>query len=294
MNPLQLIVDGLSTGTLYVLLALGLSIVFSVMGLINFAYGTLMVWAAYTLYLLHLVGLPYPLCLLGMAAATTILSLAIGRFAFLPFVGMPAATMLLASFGLALALEAVAVMIFGEAPRAVPTPAFLIVSLNLGVVRISVIQLVSLVLGGIVLVGLEWMTKRTHFGLEIRAAAEDAATARLMAIRPSRVVMFVFALSGSISAVVAFIWFAQIGTVTPHADFNPMLKAFVAVVLGGIGTVRGAVIGGLALGMLESLLSALLNGPLLNYQQTIAFILVIAILLIRPQGIAGKMLESSK
>jgi branched-chain amino acid transport system permease protein len=90
------------------------------------------------------------------------------------------------------------------------------------------------------------------------------------------------------------VWFAQTGTVTPRADFNPTLKAFIAVVLGGLGTVRGAVIGGLALGMLESVLSATLDPPLSSYQQTLAFVLVILILLLRPQGIAGKALEVSK
>jgi branched-chain amino acid transport system permease protein len=130
--------------------------------------------------------------------------------------------------------------------------------------------------------------------MEIRAAAEDAATARLHAIRSARVLMLVFALSGFIAAIVAFIWFAQVGTVTPRGDFNPTLKAFIAVVLGGLGTVRGAVIGGIALGMLESVLAATLDAPLINFQQTLAFILVILILLFRPQGIAGKTIEVSK
>ena len=115
-----------------------------------------------------------------------------------------------------------------------------------------------------------------------------------MAVRSSHVLILVFALSGLIAAVVAFVWFAQTGTVTPRADFNPTLKAFIAVTLGGLGTVRGAVIGGLVLGMLESLMSALLNDALMNYQQTFAFVLVVVILLIRPQGIAGKALEVSK
>jgi branched-chain amino acid transport system permease protein len=294
MNILQMLVDGLSSGTLYVLLALGLSLVFSVMGLINFAYGSLIVWAGYSLYALNLLGLPYPLCLAGMALSVTVLSLVMGRVAFLPFVGAAPSTLLLASFGVALALQAVAIMIFGEAPRAVPTPAFLITSIDLGIVRVSVIQLVALALGAAVLIGLDLLIKKTRYGMEMRAAAEDAATARLLGVRSSRVLTLVFALSGLIAAVVALVWLAQIGTVTPRGDFNPTLKAFIAVVLGGLGTVRGAVIGGLMLGMLESVLSATLDAPLINYQQTLAFVLVILILLIRPQGIAGRTIEVSK
>lgn len=294
MNVLQMIVDGLSSGTLYVLLALGLSLVFSVMGLINFAYGSLIVWAGYSLFLFNAMGLPYPLSVAGMIVFAMGLSMLVGRIAFLPFVGAPPATLLLASFGVALALQAVAIMLFGEGPRVVPTPSWLITSLDLGIVRVSVIQLVALGLGAAVLAGLDLLIRKTRYGMEIRAAAEDAATARLMAVRSSRVLLLVFALSGFIAAVVAFVWFAQTGTVTPRADFNPTLKAFIAVVLGGLGTVRGAVIGGLALGMLESLLSAGLGGSMNNFQQTLAFVLVILILLVRPQGIAGKALEVSK
>jgi branched-chain amino acid transport system permease protein len=294
MNMLQMIVDGLSSGTLYVLLALGLSLVFSVMGLINFAYGGLIVWSGYALYMLDAMGLPYPLSLAGTLLLAMLLSVAVGRIAFVPFVGAPAATLLLASFGVAMALQALAVMAFGEAPRVVPTPSILITSLDLGIVRLSILQLVALGLGAAVLAGLDILIRKTRYGIEIRAAAEDAATARLMAVRSSRVLMMVFALSGFIAAIVAFAWFAQTGTVTPRADFNPTLKAFIAVVLGGLGTVRGAVIGGLALGMLESVLSATLGVALINYQQTFAFVLVILLLLFRPQGIAGRALEVSK
>lgn len=294
MNVLQMIVDGLSSGTLYVLLALGLSLVFSVMGLINFAYGSLIVWAGYALFLLDALGLPYPVSVAGMIVSAMVLSMLVGRIAFLPFVGAPPATLLLASFGVALALQAVAIMLLGEGPRVVPTPPSLITSLDLGFVRVSVIQLVALGLGALVLVGLDLLIRKTRYGMEIRAAAEDASTARLMAVRSSRVLLLVFALSGLIAAIVAFVWFAQTGTVTPRADFNPTLKAFIAVVLGGLGTVRGAVIGGLALGMVESLLASGLGVSMNNYQQTLAFILVILILLVRPQGIAGKLLEASK
>ena len=294
MNMLQIIVDGLSNGAIYMLLALGLSLAFSVMGLINFSYGMLLVVAGYALWLLNAAGLPYALALAGAAAVTVAVSTIVGRYVFVPFVGAPPATLLLVSFGASLALQALAIMAFGESPRAVPTPSVLIVSLDLGIVRVSVIQCVALALGLAVLVGLELLVRRTRWGMAIRAAAEDAPTARLYAVRSEPVMVLVFALSGLIAAVVAFIWFAQVGTVTPRGDFNPTLKAFIAVTLGGLGTVRGAVVGGLVLGMMEGVITATLDVPFINYQQTIAFVLVILVLLIRPQGIAGKMIEESK
>jgi branched-chain amino acid transport system permease protein len=128
----------------------------------------------------------------------------------------------------------------------------------------------------------------------MRASAEDPTAAALMGVESRRVLLLVFALTGLIAAVVAFIWFGQIGTVSPRADFNPTLKAFIAIVLGGLGTVRGAVIGGLTLGMIESGLSASLGSSLLAYQQAFAFGLIILLLLVRPQGIAGRMLQVSK
>lgn len=275
------------------LLALGLSLVFSVMGLINFAYGMQLIWAAYTLFWLDAIGLPYPVSLAGTVIGAVALSMLMARFAFLPFVGRGPATLLLASFALAMVMQAVAIAVFGESPRVVPRPTVLIQSLDLGLVRVSVLQFVSVGLAVLVLVCLDGLINRTRFGIEIRAAAEDANMARHMGVRPARVLLLVFAVTGLIAAIVAVVWFARLGTVTPRADLNPTLKAFIAVVLGGLGTARGAVIGGLVLGMTESLLSATLGSEILSYQRAIAFALVIILLLLRPQGIAGRVREES-
>lgn len=291
---LQTLLDGLSAGSLYVLLALGLSLVFSIMGLINFSYGSLLVWAGYAISILAALGLPFPVVLAGMCLFTVALSVLIGRIAFMPLAGAPAETLLLTSFGVTLVSQAVCIMVFGEQPRAVPTIDGLIRSIEIGGLRVSVLQITAIALSAIVLLGIHLLMKRTRYGIEIRAAAEDGATARLMGVRPRRVLLMVFAVSGLIAAIVAFVWFAQIGTVTPRSDFSPTLKAFVAVVLGGLGTIRGAVIGGLALGILEAALASTLVPALLSYQQSLAFLLVILVLLVRPQGVAGKLFTVSK
>lgn len=291
---LQIVIDGLSAGAIYVLLALGLSIVFSVMGLINFAYGTLIVWAGYGLYLTTSLGVPYGLALVLTLIATMLLSVLIGRFAFQPFAGAAPSTLLLASFGVALSLQALAVMLFGDQPDVVPTPIGLTRAMDFGFLRISVLQVVALALGAAVLIALEVIVSHTRFGVEMRAVSEDSSTAALMGVKGNMVTTIVFLLSGFIAAVVAFIWFAQVGTVSPRADFNPTLKAFIAVVLGGLGTVRGAVIGGIVLGMIESVVAATVSIDMLAYQQAIAFALIIVVLIKRPQGIAGRVLELSK
>lgn len=291
---LQGLIDGLATGSVYMLLALGLSLVFGVMGLVNFAYGSLIVWTGYAAWALAAAGLPYPVALCGAGAAAVLLSIAIGKFAFLPFAGAPPATLLLASFGVALALQALATILFGDAPHVVPVPGWLTKSIAMGALRISMLQLTALMLGAIMLGVLDIIVNRTRFGIEMRAAAEDPTAATLMGIAPDRVLLSVFALTGVIAAVVAFIWFGQAGTVTPRGDFNPTLKAFIAIVLGGLGTVRGAVIGGLALGLIESGLAATLSSDLLAYSHAFAFLLIIMVLLVRPQGIAGRVLTVSK
>jgi branched-chain amino acid transport system permease protein len=276
------------------LLALGLSLVFSVMGLINFSYGSLIVWSGYAAFGLSSIGLPYPLVVVAMVMASILLSLLIGRFAFLPFIGTSPSTLLLASFGVALVLQASATIIFGDAPKVVPTPAILSHVFTVSGLHFSSLQLVALALGILVLVGLDFLVRRTRFGIMLRATAENPETAALMGVDARRVLLTVFAIAGLIAAVVALIWFGQNGTVTPRGDFNPTLKAFIAVVLGGLGTVRGAVIGGLLLGMIETGLAATLSTDLLAYQQAFAFLLIIIVLLLRPQGLAGKIMAVSK
>lgn len=290
----QGLIDGLSTGSLYMLLALGLSLVFSVMGLINFSYGSLIVWAGYALWGCVALGFPYPLALVMALAVAVLLSVLVSYFAFLPFVGSSPSTLLLASFGVALVLQAIATMAFGDAPKVVPTPAALSSVWEIGPLRIAAGQIAALALGAGVLVGLELLVNRTRFGVMLRATAEDADTVALMGVNGPRVLLTVFAVAGVIAAIVAFMWFSQSGTVTPRSDFNPTLKAFIAVVLGGLGTVRGAVVGGIVLGLIEVGLAATLSSDMLAYQQAFAFVLIVAILLVRPQGLAGRVLAVSK
>lgn len=294
MNILQLLVDGLSTGTVYMMLALGIGVVFSVMGLVNFAYGMQIVWFGFLLGALASWGLPYALAVLVALAFSVLLAIVLARTVFLPFVGAPPATLLLASFGVATILQSLAVVSFGDFAQAVPSPQFLLKSLDLGAFRISVLQIVSLALGLSMLLGLEVLINRTRWGIEIRATAESPEIARLMGVRSDRVLTFVFGLSGLIAGIVALVWFAQLGSVTARGDLTPTLKAFVAVVIGGLGSVRGAVIGGLLLGFLETTMSGVLTGVLTDFQQTAVFALVILILLVRPDGIFGKAIGGTR
>jgi branched-chain amino acid transport system permease protein len=129
---------------------------------------------------------------------------------------------------------------------------------------------------------------RTAFGAQLRAAAELPDVTRLMGVKPDRVLMTVFAISGAIAGIVGLLWFAKIGAITPRSDLEPTLKAFVALVLGGLGSTRGAIVGGLALGALEVLMSVALPSAALGYLPAIVFAAVIAMLIFRPGGITGQ------
>lgn len=283
----QHFVDALSVGSTYALLALGLTLVFSVMNLINFAYGMLLVWSAYAIYVLLSIGVPFaaivPCCVLFTAA----LSMAMGRLAFRPFIGAPPITLLITSFGVLLVVQYLAILAFGEQPRVLQLPAFLNEVLHAGGLRVPVLQLVTIGTAALVLLGFYMLLNRTMFGAQLRAAAELPDVTRLMGVRPDRVLMIVFAVSGAIAGIVGLLWFAKVGAVTPRSDLEPTLKAFIALVLGGLGSTRGAIVGGLALGGIEVAMSVALPQAALGYLPAIVFAVVIAALIFRPGGIGG-------
>ncbi|MGH2991795.1 MAG: branched-chain amino acid ABC transporter permease [Solirubrobacterales bacterium] len=290
-DVLQQAVDALSVGSTYALLALGLTLVFSVMNLINFAYGMLLVWAAYAVIVLDDLGLPFLLIAPAVVVFVALLSMAIGRIAFRPFIGAPPITLLITSFGVLLVIQYLAILSFGEQPRVVPLPSFLNDVVEIGDIRVPVLELITIGTAGCVVLIYYGLINRTGFGAQIRAAAELPDIARLMGVKPDRVLAIVFAISGAIAGVVGLLWFAKVGAVTPRSDLGPTINAFIALVLGGLGSTRGALLGGLALGGIEVLMSATLPDSALGYSPAIVFAVVIAILILRPGGLSGTVLE---
>ena len=291
---LQSIADSLSVGSTYVLLALGITLLFGVMGLVNFAYGDLIVWCGYLMALLAGWHVNVLLGLVAVIALGTALSVGMGEIAFRPFRKAPPLTLLLTSFGVSLILQSSVRMIFGEGFRPVPTPAVLGNVVYVGGVRLSVLQLVTLATGLAVVLGLYVLLQRTTVGLQMRAYAEDSDVAGMMGVRTERILTATFVISGVIAGIVSMLWFAKIGTVQPSGDLNPTIAAFIAIVIGGLGSVRGAVVGGLLLGLFQTVLAAYLPSNLLPYSEALAFVLVILVLIARPQGVAGKVVEVSR
>jgi branched-chain amino acid transport system permease protein len=287
-NFIQHVVDALSVGSTYALLALGLTLVFSVMNLINFAYGMMLVWSAYAAYVMLDHGIPFgvmvPLCIVF----ATLLSMAIGRLAFKPFIGAPPITLLITSFGVLLVIQYLAILFFGEQPRILSLPSFFGDVVDIGSVRVPVLELITIGTSAVVVAVFYAVLNKTAFGAQLRAAAELPSVTRLMGVKPDRVLMIAFAISGAIAGVVGLLWFAKVGAITPRSDLDPTIKAFIALVLGGLGSARGALVGGLGLGALEVGLSATLPDAELGYQPAIVFAAVIA------SGLSGSTAEPAQ
>ena len=289
---IQHVVDALSVGSTYALLALGLTLVFSVMNLINFAYGMMLVWSGYIAMGVINAGVPFVLTVPVVIIFATLLSMAIGWVAFRPFIGAPPITLLITSFGVLLVIQYIAIVIYGEGPRILQLPALFSKDAHIGAIRVPVLELITIGTGIVVVALFYALLQRTSFGAQLRAAAESPNVARLMGVKPDRVLMIAFAISGAIAGVVGLLWFAKVGALTPRSDLNPTIEAFIAVVLGGLGSIRGALLGGLALGALETLMDVALPNSALGYEQAIVFAVVIALLILRPSGLAGTTREA--
>lgn len=282
---IQQILNALSLGGTYALLALGLAVVFSVLGLINFAHGELMTIAGYTLFFAISAGLPLWLAVPAALAAAALAAVLMERIAFRPLRGASGTTLLLTSFAVSGILQVVFQATISARPRPVPVPEALAGAIAIGPYHLGVIQLLSIVTT-VVMVGLLGLfLRRTLIGLAIRAAAIDFPMTRMMGIRANAVIATAFAISGLLAGVSGLLWVAQRGSVDPLMGFLPVLKAFIAAILGGIGSLPGAVIGGFCLGFIEIGLQALLPDPVLPFRDAVALLLVILLLLCRPQGL---------
>ncbi len=284
----QQFVNALSLGGTYALLALGLAMVFSVLGLINFAHGELMTITGYTMFFAIGAGLGFAAAVaLGIALAT-ISAVLMERIAFRPVRNANTATMLLTSFAVSTILHMLFQNLISARPRAIPVPSWMIGAIEIGGLSIGVIQALSISATALLLFALTVFLKRSILGLAMRAAALDFPVTRLMGINANAVIATAFGISGLLAGVAGVLWLAQRGSVDPLMGFLPVLKAFIAVVLGGLGSLSGAVVGGFALAFIEVTLRAFLPDAWLPFRESITLTLVILLLLVRPEGLLGR------
>jgi branched-chain amino acid transport system permease protein len=287
-------VNALSLGGTYALLALGLAVVFSILGMINFAHGALMTLTGYALVFVSLQGFPFAVAAPVAVVVAMISAVILERVAFRPVRRASGATMLLTSFAVAVLLQLAFQIFISTRPQVVPLPALLTMTVDVGGISIGVNRLISIAAAVVVLIGLNLFLRRTTMGLAMRAAAEDFDVTRLMGIRANFVIATAFALSGLLAAIAAVLWIAQRSSVDPLMGLIPVLKAFIATTLGGLGSLLGAVLGGLLLGAIEIYLAAYLPDAALPFHGAATLGLVIAVLVIRPQGLVGPRPELAR
>jgi branched-chain amino acid transport system permease protein len=312
---LQQAVNALSLGSLYALMAVGLAMVFSILRLINFAHGDIMMVAAYFAAFGLISHWPLPITLLIMIAGTMLVGLIVERVGYRPVRGAPEITALLTSFAVGQILESATLILTRliglRSP--LPLPAIDVLSgvVNLGPITVPKLNLVAMVSGGLLLGSLTYFVTRTNMGLSMRAAAEDMVAADLVGININRVIAVAFVISSGMAAVAGLLYAAQAGQINPYMGFTPVLKAFIAAVIGGFGSLAGAVVGGYVLGGLEVLLIALpgigsllaggavppaiinflntwLPASLSGYRDAFVFVALILVLLFRPNGLLGR------
>lgn len=276
-------IDAIAYGALYALFALGIALIFGVMQLVNFAHGELIMAAGFTLFLLQ--RLPWP-AQAGIAVLTAIAAaLAMDRIGFRPVRGKNPATLLVTSFAISYFLQNLAYMIFGAVPKAINFLPGLSSAWFVGSITIPKLSVVIVAVTVGLLVVLAGFLSRTKLGLQMRASAENFDMARLCGVRANTVIAAAFAISGLLAGVASLLLVAQTGQVTTTMGVNVILFAFVATILGGMGSLAGAVLGGFLVGALTIVLQAFLPLELRPYRDAFVFAAVFVTLVVRPGGL---------
>lgn len=301
---LQNFVNGLSLGALYALIAIGYTMVYGILRLINFAHGDIFMMAVYfTFFFVTLAQLPWYLAAALAIAGAALLGVAVDRVAYKPIRNAPRISALITAIGVSFFLESLAVVIFSGIPRSFRTvfPKVLNEMLIfgghpetrygreviIGGIRFPIISLITLVVTALALVFLWWFIYRTKIGMAMRAVSLDISTTSLMGVRVDRVIGMTFALGSALAGVGGILWAIRYPQVWPYMGFIPGLKAFVAAVFGGIGSIPGAVVGGLILGITEVMMVGLFPGAA-GYRDAFAFFILILVLSLKPSGLMGK------
>jgi branched-chain amino acid transport system permease protein len=289
---LQQLLNGIAWGSIYALIALGYTMVYGVLKLINFAHGEIyMVGAMAGYYAAHAFGFAAEPSLWGLLAvlvlsmaACAVLGATIERVAYRPLRGAPRLASLITAIGISLLLQNGGQLLFGADPKFFPSLVAAREVVRVGSLAVSNIQLFVFGTAMALMVGLELVVTRTRFGRAMRAVSVDAPAAALMGVPVDRVISGTFMLGSALAAAAGILVGLSNPKIDPLMGLLPGLKAFVAAVLGGIGSIPGAMVGGLLLGVVETLISAYVSS---TYRDAIAFVILIAILLYRPTGLFG-------
>jgi branched-chain amino acid transport system permease protein len=288
---MQHFINAIGLGSLYGLIAIGYTMVYGILRLINFAHGDIFMLGAYFVFFATIqYKLPWALGVLVAIAGATLCGLLVDRIAYRPLRSAPRISALISAIGVSFFIENLSVVIFSGMPRPVVQPPLLMQAFSLGGVRLVPLALLVPAISFIMVACLLWLIYRTRAGLAMRSISHDIETTRLMGVSVDRIIALTFALGSALAAVAGIMWALRYPRVEPFMGIIPGFKAFIAAVFGGIGSIPGAMLGGLSLGFVE-IMSIAFFPSLSGYRDAFAFILLIVILLVKPTGLMGEKLE---
>lgn len=285
INLLEQLINGLRTGSIYALIALGYTMVYGIAKMINFAHGDIIMVGAYTLYVaVALLHLPIPLAILLTAVVCALLGIIVERIAYKPLRNAPPLAVLITAIGVSYFLQSAALLIFKATP--IPFQSIInIPSINFAGITISGITIVTLVVTTVAMVLITLFINKTKAGSAMRAVSEDRGAAQLVGINVNKTISMTFAIGSFLAAIAGILFICQYQTLRPTLGALPGIKAFVAAVLGGIGSIPGAMVGGIILGIIESFSKAYISTQL---SDAIVFGVLVIVLLVKPSGLLGK------
>ena len=285
---LQHISNALSLGSLYALIAIGYTMVYGILRLINFAHGDVFMLGGYAaFYLITLLFMPWWVGFMVAFALTGILGVALERVAYKPLRNSPKISIMISAIGASFLIQNLATVIFGGRPKGFPVPDIFNKVVRIGPVSVVNISLLIPVLTAVLLAVLLGIVHRTKTGMAMRAVSKDLYAARLMGIDVNRIVSFTFGTGSVLAAIGGVMWALKYPQLNPTMGMIPGLKCFIAAVVGGIGNISGAVLGGLLLGFIEIMIIAFLP-TLTGFRDAFAFVLLIVVLMVKPSGLLGR------
>ena len=290
MSFLQYLINGFSIGAVYAIIALGYTMVYGIAKMLNFAHGDVIMVGAYMSYCVtSYLGLP---AIAGVAVAVvvcTLLGITIEGLAYKPLRGVPSLAVLITAIGVSYFLQNAAQLIFGSAPKNFKSIVTMApISLFGGQITITGEVIVTILVSVAIMVGLTLFTTKTKMGKAMRAVSEDRDAAQLMGIHVNQTISMTFAIGSALAAIAGVLLCSTVPTLMPTTGSMPGIRAFTAAVFGGIGSIPGAMLGGILLGLIETFSKAYLST---QFSDAIVFLVLIVILLVKPAGLLGKRVQ---
>ena len=285
---LQQLANGLTLGSLYALVAIGYTMVYGILRLINFAHGDIFMMSMYfAFYAISVFYLPWYIAVVLVILATGLLGVIIERCAYKPLREAPRISLMISSIGVSYLLENLAIVLFTGIQKNFPSIPLFQDIITIGSIRMPRLTILVPIITAVIAVVLLYLINHTKTGLAMRAASKDLEAAKLMGININRTIAMTFFIGSILAATGAIMWGLKYPQIQAYVGTMPGLKCFIAAVIGGIGNIKGAIVGALLLGMMEILIVFFLPG-LTGYKDAFAFIALVVILLWKPTGILGE------